>query len=253
MLNQLKSQFLTAGFLAGLLCCGAQSVFAQGNSLFSGSGLSKSGTGGISGALGASGFGGMTTGKTGSAGGGMGALGGGANPFGQGGQGGTGFGGSGSGGAGGIGGPGATGNSQFAGRTNTGFAGNSQAGQTGNTSGAAPRNFNLGSNASQRNSNTPPPEKRTSAIRPRQRVAFDFNARTAETIATKVSTRLDRIGLKYPSLKDVDVHAEGSQVVLTGKVKNAEQSRLAEILLRLEPGVRSVKNELEIEEVTVIE
>ncbi len=262
MLKHFKLRFLATGLVVAVFCGGSQSAVAQGSSLFSGSGsgVSKTGTGGISGAMGGRGFGSSaTTSGSGAAGGGMGGLGGaagglgamgGANPFGQGG---TGFGGTGAGGRGG-----ATGAAGFAGRTNTGFAGNAQAGQGGGNMGGSTRNFNLNGNSSnsQRNNNfgnNAANEKRTSAIRPRQRVAFDFNAKTPSTVVTTMSGHFTKIGVKNPALKDIQVRAEGGLIVLTGKVKTSDQAKLAENLLRLEPGVRSIKNELQVEQVIVIE
>lgn len=263
MLKHFELRFLAAGLVVGLCCGGSQSVHAQGSSIFngSGSGLSRTGTGGISGAMGGTGFGSSaTTGRSSAGGGGMGGMGGaagglgammgGANPFGQGG---TGFGGTGAGGLGG-----ATGASGFTGRTNTGFAGNAQAGQGGgNMGGGGNRNFNLNGNSnSQRNNNfgnNAANEKRTSAIRPRQRVAFEFNAKTPATVVAKMSGHFTKIGVKNPELKDVQVRADGGHIVLTGKVKTSDQAKLAENLLRLEPGVRSIKNELQVEQVIVIE
>ena len=250
---------LSAVLLAGAFAGEPAAAFAQGNSLFKGSGLSSSGTGGISGTLGATGFGGMgTSGRSGGTGGGgggaagfLGALGGGG--AGLGGAGGSGLGGGSTGGvAGNLGG----GNTGFAGRNSAGCAGNAGAGQTGGANrGGATRNFNRGNNSSannQRNSELGGgKDRKTSAVRPRQKVAFEYNIKSNETVAATITTRLDRITSKNPefkSLKGVSVAVEGDQLVLLGSVQTAEQSRIAENLLRLEPGVRSVRNELRIEQ-----
>lgn len=265
MIQPMIWRCLTAVLLTGAFAGVPSAAYAQGNSLFTGSGLSKSGTGGISGSLGATGFGGMgTSGRTGATGGSGGAAGflgalnggGGAGFGGLGGGGaGTGFGGGTTGGAAGnLGGA----NSGFAGRNNTGFAGNSRVGQTAGTNGGgATRNFNRGNNSSsnnQRNSQlNGGNERKTSAVRPRQKVAFQYNLRSTEVVAANVTTRLDRITSKNPefkSLQGVTVVADGDQLVLRGSVKTPEQSRIAENLLRLEPGVKSVRNELQVEQPT---
>ncbi|MDB5386978.1 MAG: transport-associated protein [Planctomycetaceae bacterium] len=237
----------------GVLAFGPQTVFAQGSSLFNSSGVSKSGTGGISGSLGASGFGSMTGGSGasgGALGSALGALGG--NRTGA--AGGTGFGATGGAGAGGLNGSAGAG---FVGRTNTAMAGNARAGQAAGNSGGA-RGGSRGTGGASNNQTQNPNDfanggPKKSSIRPRQRVAFDFNPKTAAKVASTVSTRLDRISLKNPALKQVGVQVVGDQLVLSGKVKNVEQSRLAENLLRLEPGVKSIRNELEIEQTPVVE
>ena len=245
MRNRLTLRLLAAGVVAGAIALGPQAGFAQGSGLFTGSGLSKGGTGGITGTLGASGFGGMTSGKTGATGGTGAAL----SPFGtpgaagMGGQGGSGI-------AGALG----TANSGFIGRNSGTFAGNSRVGQVGAAAGGgATRNFSRTGNSGAndpRNANfaNGGKERTTSQVRPRQRVAFDYNIKSAATVAANASTRLGRITLKNPSLKGVDVVVQDNQIVLRGKVKTPEQSRLAENLVRLEPGVRSVRNELEVEQ-----
>jgi hypothetical protein len=252
MRSHLTNRILVLGFFCGAWIAGPQWVHAQGSSLFSGSGVTKGGTGGISGALGGTGFGSLTGGGTGGLGAsGAGGLGGALGSL-TGNRGATGA------GATGMGAMGAAGaNSGFVGRTNTAMAGNSRAGQNaGNTGGARPTSrggAGMDANQNQSNLANAGAVKKSSSIRPRQRVAFDFNPKSSAKVATTISTRLDRISLKNPSLKQVTVAVAGNQIVLTGKVKTPEQSRLAENLLRLEPGVRSIRNELEIEQASVTE
>lgn len=233
--------------VCGLAICLPQSSFAQGSSLFSGSGLTKSGTGGISGNLGGTGFGSLTGGTGGSSA--LGALG--ANRGTQG-MNGTGLGALGATGANGLTGMNAA-NMGFVGRTNTGMAGNARAGQGTGNNGNANRSFNQFNNTSafnQNQSNLANSQKRSSSIRPRQKVAFDYNTKTPAKVVGNITTRLDRIAIKKPELKQVNVQVVGEQLVLTGHVRTAEQARLAENLLRLEPGVKSIRNELKVEQVT---
>jgi hypothetical protein len=49
---------------------------------------------------------------------------------------------------------------------------------------------------------------------------------------------------------EIRVGMEGPAVVLRGSVADESERRLAEALLRLEPGVRDVRNELQVREVT---
>jgi osmotically-inducible protein OsmY len=68
-----------------------------------------------------------------------------------------------------------------------------------------------------------------------------------------VTTRLGKISLKNPSLKNVEVKMDGDVLILSGKVETAEQSRLAAILVRQEPGVKEVRNDLQVEKPSVTE
>jgi hypothetical protein len=54
---------------------------------------------------------------------------------------------------------------------------------------------------------------------------------------------IDRAG-RLPSRGNIRVLTDGSTVVLRGGVSNDHERRLAEALVRLTPGVRSVRNEL---------
>ena len=82
-------------------------------------------------------------------------------------------------------------------------------------------------------------------IRPRQRVAFDYPVPKAETMQWNLQTHLARVSLKKPGLTNVVLVANpGGEVVMRGEVRTESDSKLAETLLKLEPGVRSVRNEL---------
>lgn len=258
----MTKQFAIRCLAAGLLTAYAftpSTTYAQGSNLFgnAGGGMARGGTGGITGGLTGTGF----SGTGGAAGAATSGFGGASMAGAFGGQSASPFGGAGRTGMGGMGGAmgttggfgGAMGNTTgMVGRTNTGFAGNARAGQTGmgNTGSGATRNFgNTG--GSQRGNNfsqNTKPERTTSSVRPLQRVAFEYNAKSPQTLATKAGTRIEKIGLKNPALQGVQVTVDGDKLVLTGKVKNAEQSRLAANLLRLEPGVRSIRNDLELEQ-----
>ena len=82
-------------------------------------------------------------------------------------------------------------------------------------------------------------------VRPRQKVAFDYRLPTSDAIQTTLETRLTKLSVKAPGLKSVMVAVEEKgEVVLRGEVASVSESKLAENMLRLEPGVRTVRNEL---------
>ena len=82
-------------------------------------------------------------------------------------------------------------------------------------------------------------------IRPRQRVAFGYDAPTVASVNAVVQTRIERLSTRRPELADVTFVLDGSGVArLRGAVPDAGTARLAEAIVRLEPGVLSVENEL---------
>ena len=82
-------------------------------------------------------------------------------------------------------------------------------------------------------------------VRPRQKVAFDYRLPKSDAIQTTLETRLAKLSVKTPGLKSVMVAVEDKgEVVLRGEVASASESKLAENMLRLEPGVWTVRNEL---------
>ena len=84
-----------------------------------------------------------------------------------------------------------------------------------------------------------------SAIRPRQKVAFEYPVPKTDALQSTLQTQLTRISLKKPSLSNVLVSTNpGGEVVLRGAVKSESDARLAASLVRIEPGVQSVRNEL---------
>jgi len=82
-------------------------------------------------------------------------------------------------------------------------------------------------------------------IRPQQRIAFDFPKPAADQIIGNTRTRFSKLASRQPALAGVGIamNAEGV-AVLTGSVVSEDQRRLAEQLVRLEPGVRNVENNL---------
>jgi osmotically-inducible protein OsmY len=86
------------------------------------------------------------------------------------------------------------------------------------------------------------------SIRPQQKVAFEVPESSREDLHTTLNTRFERV-TRQPALRGVSVEldAEGV-VVLRGEVATPAQRQLAANMVRLEPGVRKVRNELTLAE-----
>ena len=85
-------------------------------------------------------------------------------------------------------------------------------------------------------------------IRPRQRVAFGYEAPAAAAVNAVIQSRLERLSTRRPELADVSFVLDGSGLArLRGAVPDAESARLAEAFVRLEPGVLRVETELIVE------
>lgn len=215
----------------------------------SGSSMFSSGTGGGS-SFGSSGLGG--TGGTG----GFGQSGGlGQGGFGQ--QGGTGFGQNRN--------TGLTGQNQnngflgvnnnpnnFIGRNNQGQNGNMN-GQTGNVGRGNQRGGNnrqLDSNLmNMLNGNNQQGggggQSQQPVIRPRQKVAFEYPQPKLEAVVATTQTRLQKLAVRYPHLGDVQLAQEtDGTIVLRGSAPTEADAKVAESMIRLEPGVRKIRNEL---------
>jgi hypothetical protein len=79
-------------------------------------------------------------------------------------------------------------------------------------------------------------------IRPQLVVAFTTPTPTAELVAARLSTRMKKV--PKDGFKNVTVEMDGRKAILRGEVSSEEDSRMAAMMARLEPGIRSVKNEL---------
>lgn len=82
------------------------------------------------------------------------------------------------------------------------------------------------------------------AIRPQQKVAFEIPERSNSDIKEILGSRFERV-TRQPALRGVtvDLDADGI-VVLRGEVATPSQKQLAVNMVRLEPGVRKIRNEL---------
>ncbi len=86
------------------------------------------------------------------------------------------------------------------------------------------------------------------AIRPQFKVAFDEIQRPTAEIRSALQPRFDSLS-QTPSLRGVayELDTDGV-VVLRGTVDTPSQRRLAENVVKLEPGVKKVRNELTLNE-----
>lgn len=89
------------------------------------------------------------------------------------------------------------------------------------------------------------PGRRT--LIPRHRIAFKFTARETSEIGTSLRLQLANLAARNPDFAEVRVELDAAGTVqLRGQVPSEATRKLAAILVRLEPGVRKVHNELTI-------
>ncbi|MBA3312655.1 MAG: BON domain-containing protein [Planctomycetaceae bacterium] len=143
------------------------------------------------------------------------------------------------------------GTNTFTGRAaNAGFVGNAQVGQQQANMNAFNQMFQglqRGGNADGRATGQPDAER--FQIRPTLRVGFDYTPVTATASITnpKFVTRFSGITQRRPQLAGVNISSDDEgRVVLRGTVANEDSKSLAAALLRFEPGVREVVNELTV-------
>ncbi len=85
------------------------------------------------------------------------------------------------------------------------------------------------------------------AIRARERIAFDYTVPRPTAIQAALVAQFAVLAERYPLFSDIDVQTTANgQVTLRGKVPSDDDRRLIELIVRLQPGVRSVQNELTI-------
>lgn len=85
-------------------------------------------------------------------------------------------------------------------------------------------------------------------VRPQQKIAFTYPQRAQAAIETNLNSQFQRLQTRRPELQDVQIQlAENSVVILRGAVRSEDDKKLAAMLAGMEPGVRSVQNELAIE------
>ena len=107
---------------------------------------------------------------------------------------------------------------------------------------------NFGQNDNNQNGQGQQTQDQKRAIRPQLRVAFDELPRPTTEIRSTLQPRFDTLS-QTPTLRGVayELDADGV-VVLRGTVDTPSQRRLAENVVKLEPGVKKVRNELTLNE-----
>lgn len=82
-------------------------------------------------------------------------------------------------------------------------------------------------------------------IRPIHRVAFTYSPRTIVKLNTSLKTQFVQLASRNPRFQGLTLALNSNrEVVLRGTVKDAATRKLAAAMARLEPGVRTVKNEI---------
>jgi len=74
--------------------------------------------------------------------------------------------------------------------------------------------------------------------------AWTYPAATPLSVRTDLQDAINRGGLR--SGANIRVMSDGQKVVLRGRVRDANEARMAEGLLRITPGVRDIVNELQV-------
>jgi osmotically-inducible protein OsmY len=83
-------------------------------------------------------------------------------------------------------------------------------------------------------------------VRPQQKIAFTYPQPALGRIQTNLTNQFERLSSSRPELEGVQIVMVESELVLRGSVGSEDDKKLAAILARMEPGVRTVKNELTI-------
>lgn len=133
----------------------------------------------------------------------------------------------------------------FTGRSNTAFAGNRNATQGGNTS-LLPQFNQMGNQGNAPNQGNTG-RSNVKRARPQQRIAFTYPKANFVATQVQMSARFQR--MTGVTGANASISDEGV-ATLTGVVTDDDTRKLAEALARLEPGVRSVVNELQVQAVS---
>jgi hypothetical protein len=85
----------------------------------------------------------------------------------------------------------------------------------------------------------------TRQVRPRYRLGFDFARAPAAEISTRIDVQLSRLTESNPQFAGVQIVINDQGIAeLRGAAPTEDASRLIENIVRLEPGVRDVDNQL---------
>lgn len=88
---------------------------------------------------------------------------------------------------------------------------------------------------------------KTRNMRPRHRINFAYSPRSDSAVVQTLRTRFATHVEHYPALAGVTFRQQEGRIRLSGRVETEEDRRLAGMLVRLEPGVRSVDNQLSVQ------
>ena len=84
-------------------------------------------------------------------------------------------------------------------------------------------------------------------FRPQLRIAFDYASFPRPEVSIALQQKFDRLVTRDSRIKSLFINTDSTgKVVLRGEVDSEETRRLAELLTRLEPGVREVDNQLTV-------
>jgi len=76
-------------------------------------------------------------------------------------------------------------------------------------------------------------------------VAFEHPTLQMAEVLSSIEGHFKKLSTRHPSLSAVKLTtAEDGDVVLTGEAASRADAKMAESLVRLEPGVRGVRNEM---------
>jgi hypothetical protein len=152
-----------------------------------------------------------------------------------------------------MGGMGAAGGQRqgLVGQANTRFVGNQQAmqnqtGQNQFNNRQNTGNRGRGQNANQ-NNNQAGANQNQRTVRPQLIVAFDRPQGVAERSTLTLAQRFQKLSSRK-AFEGITIEADGGKLTLRGEVDSAQTGKLAVTLARMEPGVKSVKNELTVRE-----
>ena len=103
--------------------------------------------------------------------------------------------------------------------------------------------IHIETNVNQENTPFIPPQFQLNS--PRLQIGFVPRTRTAAALDTRLVNRLQS---KLPAVatNPIEVLVGEGEVLLRGEVASARDRRMAELLVRFEPGVRQVRNELQV-------
>jgi hypothetical protein len=125
------------------------------------------------------------------------------------------------------------------------FVGNRMAGQTALSS-AGPTFGNLGGNDFDPNQSGSG-QGTTRQVRPRYRLGFDFAPAPAAEITSRIDVQLSRLTDSNPQFAGVQITINDEGIAeLRGEAPTEDASRLIENIVRLEPGVRGVDNQIAV-------